>query len=118
MKDEKQGIFDSAKNVKLVLRLLYVGCLLLFILDFIIHRHSVHNWEKIWGFYPLYGFVSCVVLVIVASWMRPFLIRDENYYADEGSHPLNSSEDKKQNERTSVSSKESKDSAGGKHVDD
>jgi ribonucleotide reductase beta subunit family protein with ferritin-like domain len=34
----------------------------------------------LWGFYPLYGFVGCVILVLVATWIRKFLIRDENYY--------------------------------------
>ena len=53
---------------------------MLFILDFIIHRHKVHPWEGLLGFYAVYGFVGCVVLVLVAKWMRTFLMRDEDYY--------------------------------------
>ncbi|MNC99811.1 hypothetical protein D3C83_182230 [compost metagenome] len=40
----------------------------------------MHGWEGVWGFYPAYGFAGCVLLVVVAKWMRTFLMRDENYY--------------------------------------
>lgn len=80
MKPEKQYLFDNEKNVKRVLTILYACCALLLLLDFVIHRHISHSWERLWGFYPIYGFVGCVILVIVATWMRKFLMRDENYY--------------------------------------
>lgn len=80
MNNEKKYIFDDPKNVKRLLNIFYACCVLLFILDFIIHRHVYHSWEFIWGFYPIYGFVGCVVLVLIATWMRTFLMRDEDYY--------------------------------------
>ena len=80
MGNEKKYFFDDPKNVKRILYVLYGCCALLFALDFVIHRHVVHSWENLWGFYPLYGFVGCVVLVLVATWMRTFLMRPENYY--------------------------------------
>jgi len=80
MKDEKKYLFDNPKNVKRLLHILYVCCALLVVLDFVIHRHTMHDLEKLWAFYPLYGFISCVVLVIVATWMRTFLMRSEDYY--------------------------------------
>lgn len=55
-------------------------CGLLFVTDFIYHRHIVHPWEELWGFYAIYGFVSCVVLVLVAKQMRKLLMRKEQYY--------------------------------------
>ena len=76
----KTYIFDNPRNVQRLMRALYVICALLFVLDFIIHRHTEHPWEWIWGFYPVYGFVGCVVLVLVAKWMRTFLMRSEDYY--------------------------------------
>jgi len=82
MKKEKKYIFDNPNNIKRVLYLLYASCALLFAMDFIIHRHVMHSWENLWGFYPIYGFVGCVILVLVATWMRKFLMRDENYYDD------------------------------------
>ena len=83
MKDEKKYLFDHPKNIKRVLYLLYSCCILLFILDFVIYRDVSHSWENLWGFYPIYGFVTCVVLVRVATWMRTFLMREEDYYANE-----------------------------------
>ena len=103
MDNEKKYFFDNPKNVKRLLHVLYGSCLLLFLLDFVIHRHVMHSWEYLWGFYPLYGFVGCVVLVLVATWMRTFLMRSEDYYDHEGLGDLDeqpdsgNSKDKKHN---------------------
>ncbi len=80
MANDKKHIFDNPDNVQRVLYLLYFCCAILFLLDFIIHRHKIHPWEGLLGFYAVYGFVGCVVLVLVAKWMRTFLMRDEDYY--------------------------------------
>lgn len=80
MSDENIRFFDKAENIKKLLRMFYASCILLVALDFIIHRHVYHPLERLWGFYPLYGFVGCVVLVLIAKWMRTFLMRHENYY--------------------------------------
>lgn len=82
MKNDKKHLFDDAKKIKRVLHLLYACCILLFLLDFVIHRHISHSWENLWGFYALYGFFSCVILVLVSTWMRTFLMRSEDYYDD------------------------------------
>ena len=106
MGKEKKYIFDNPKNVKRLLHVLYGSCIVLFLLDFVIHRHVMHSWENLWGFYPLYGFVGCVVLVLVATWMRTFLMRSEDYYDNEGQADLNEqpgtgdSMDKKHNTET------------------
>lgn len=83
MAKEKSYFFDKPKNVQRVLTALYICCAILFVLDFLLHRHSEHPLESLWGFYPLYGFVGCVVLVLVAKWMRTFLMRPEDYYERE-----------------------------------
>ena len=80
MSDEKQHFFDKPGNIRKVLLALYAICGVLLLLDVVVHRHISHSWEWLWGFYPLYGFVGCVVLVLVAKWMRTFLMRDEDYY--------------------------------------
>lgn len=113
MNSEKPGIFDSPKNVKRVLRILYISCIVLVVLDFIIHRHISHSWENIWAFYPLYGFVSCVILVLIASWIRPFLIRGEDYYNDEGL----TEEQKKALNHEAAQKKDSMKEKGADHVD-
>jgi hypothetical protein len=39
-----------------------------------------HPWEGFFGFYALYGFVACVLLVLLAKEMRKLVMRDEDYY--------------------------------------
>ena len=43
-------------------------------------RHAERGWEGWPGFYPMYGFVACVALVLVAKQLRKILMRDEDYY--------------------------------------
>lgn len=80
MSSEKTHFFDKPENIRLVLRVFYALCALLVALDFVVHRHTEFRWEGLPGFYPLYGFVGCVILVLVAKWMRGFLMRAEDYY--------------------------------------
>jgi len=58
----------------------YAVCAIVVVLDLVIHRHEVHSWERIVEFYPLYGFVGIVVLVLIAKFMRRVLMRPEDYY--------------------------------------
>ena len=82
-KENKQYFFDNPKNTKWVMNIFYACCVLVVVLDFVINRHVYHSWENLPAFYPLYGFVGCVVLVVIARWMRTFLMRSEDYYDDE-----------------------------------
>ena len=61
---DKKHLFDDPKNVSRLLNGFYVVCVILFVLDFILHRHTYLDWEKIPGFYALYGFGACVLLVL------------------------------------------------------
>jgi hypothetical protein len=83
MQSEKRHIFDNPANVRRVLRALVAVCALLFLADFVVHRHVQHPWEHLWGFYAIYGFVACVILVLVAKEMRKVVMRDEDYYERE-----------------------------------
>ncbi len=41
-------------------------------------------WDGIGGFYAVYGFLSCVVIIAVAKLLGHYLLyRPENYYRDE-----------------------------------
>ncbi|GLR71985.1 hypothetical protein [Agaribacter marinus] len=79
---EKVSFFDNPKNIKIMMIVFYVLCALLVLLDFVVHRHIYLDFEKIPTFYALYGFVACVVLVVLAKLMRKVVMRDENYYRD------------------------------------
>ena len=78
--NEEPGFFDKPSNITLILRVFYVLCVLLVVLDFVVHRHIYTEFEEIPTFYAIYGFVACVVLVVIAKWMRKFIMRDEQYY--------------------------------------
>lgn len=78
--NNKKHLFDNPKNVKLVIRMLYISCFVLFAMDLVIHRHTVHPWESFTGFYAIYGFLACVILVLLARELRKVVMRDEDYY--------------------------------------
>jgi hypothetical protein len=80
MSSQKTHLFDNPKNVRRVLWGLGIACALALLGDFVIHRHVSHPWEGLWGFYAVYGFVACVLLVLVAKQMRKILMRSEDYY--------------------------------------
>ncbi len=78
--NEKKYFFDKPSNVRRLLGIFYALCVLLVIADFLVHRHIGFSWEKIPAFYALYGFVACVLLVILAREMRKLVMRKEDYY--------------------------------------
>jgi hypothetical protein len=80
MAQEKQHLFDKPENIKRLLGILYLCCALLLVADLFIRRHVTHAWESLWGFYALFGFLACVVLVLLAKQLRKILKRPEDYY--------------------------------------
>jgi hypothetical protein len=85
---EKLHIWDDPRNVRTLIRGFFVLAGLVFLLDIwflFVHKHAsfehgelpIETW---FGFYSVYGFVSCVLLVVVAKQLRRILMRDENYY--------------------------------------
>ena len=81
MNTEKKHIFDKPGNVRKVLYGLF-GCLVLLLaLEPFVHKHSFFAWEKWFGFFAIYGFVACVLLVLAAKYiLRPLVKREEDYY--------------------------------------
>jgi len=77
----KVYLFDQPKNVKRLLWSLYISLALLIIVDFFIPKHPYFPWEEYPSFYATYGFVSCVLLVLVAKYaLRKIVKRSEDYY--------------------------------------
>ena len=81
-KPEKRYLFDNPRNVKALIYALYAACAVLFVLDFVVHRHTEHPIEAWYGFYAIYGFVCCTLLVLAAKELRKLLQRREDYYDD------------------------------------
>ncbi len=86
-RQEEQDFFDRPSNIQWILRIFYGICAFLVVIDFFIHRHIETAAEKLPAFYAIYGFVACVVLVLIANQMRKLLIRDEHYYENTESSP-------------------------------
>lgn len=78
--NEPKDFFDKPENIRKMLKVFYVICGLLVVADFVVHRHIYHDWENIPAFYAIYGFVGCVVLVLIAKEMRKVIMRREDYY--------------------------------------
>ena len=90
IKSEREYFFDKPENLKKFLRVFYGFCIVLVALDIVNLilqstgsgelRHAERSWEGLPTFYSVYGFVACVVLVLIAKQMRKVLMRDEDYY--------------------------------------
>lgn len=82
MTDEKPRFLDKPRNVRLLIRVLYVICAVVFAADFVVHRHIDHPWEELPGFYAVYGLAACVILVLAARELRKLIMRREDHYDD------------------------------------
>ena len=81
MNSDKKHVFDNPKNVNRVLYGLFASLVLLLSLEPFVHKHPYFTWEGWFGFYAIYGFVACVLLVMAAKYiLRPFVKREEDYY--------------------------------------
>ena len=78
--DKKYYPLGDPKNIRRVRLVLYTLCAVSLGAEIFIHRHVDHPWEALPGFYSLYGFVACAILVLVAKEMRKVLMRGEEYY--------------------------------------
>ena len=87
---EKKHMFDNPRNVKRLLTIFFSSVIILLILDVVyiylskehvIERHLTYRWEEYFGFYAFFGFVACVILVLVSKYiLRPLVKRQEDYY--------------------------------------
>ena len=79
--DPKSGRWlERPGSVNKIIWALAVICVVVFGADFFYEKVTHYSWEKAPGFYAFFGFVSCVLLVIAAKWLRKILMRDEDYY--------------------------------------
>ena len=69
-------------RTKAAKRIAYGALILLIVVDFVIPRHEVHFFgDNIRGFWSLFGFIACVLIIIISKWIgRLGLMQDESYY--------------------------------------
>lgn len=70
---------NLSPRLKRGLTVFFVLCFAITLADLVVHKHGDH-WWNFFGFHSLYGFVACVILVLVAAWMRKPLMREEDHY--------------------------------------
>ncbi|MBI5343790.1 MAG: hypothetical protein HZB21_01675 [Deltaproteobacteria bacterium] len=60
----------------------YIALALVFAADFFIQRHhAVFIWDNIPGFSAVYGFISCVLIIVVSKFVgHAWLMKKEDYY--------------------------------------
>ena len=56
------------------------ACLLVVAADLFYQKHAHYGFERWLGFDAVFGFVSCVFLVLAAKRLRRILKRSEDYY--------------------------------------
>lgn len=78
--DPRTYWLDDPKNIKKLIVLLCVISAGLLIVDAFYEKHAYFAAEYLFGFYPVFGVVMCLGVVIVAKLMRAVLQRDEEYY--------------------------------------
>ena len=91
--DSRTYWLDDPKNVRKVILVFFVSCAICVALDFVFmftehgkhlsFHHGELPMEGWFGFYAIYGFVACVLLVLVAKQLRKVLMRSEDYYDHE-----------------------------------
>ncbi len=77
---ERSHIFDNPRNVRRVIYGLCAACALTIVAEFFVDRHVDHPWEAVFGFYAIYGFTACTLLVLTAKELRRVLRRGDDYY--------------------------------------
>ena len=72
-------------NIGKLKKIGYVLLIAVFLSDFFVHReHAFYIWDKIPGWGALYGFVSCVVIILVSKFIghQGGIMKREDYYDD------------------------------------
>ena len=60
----------------------YAVLILILVIDFFIPRHEIHFFgDRIPGFWSLFGFVACILIILISKWIGHLgIMQDENYY--------------------------------------
>ena len=69
-------------RTKTMKRISYAALILIILIDFFIPRHEIHFFgDRIPGFWSLFGFVACILIILISKWIGYLgIMQDENYY--------------------------------------
>ena len=67
---------------KAVKKIAYITLVLIIVTDFFIPRHEIHFiGDGIPGFWSLFGFIACILIILISKWIGHLgIMQDENYY--------------------------------------
>ena len=67
---------------KAVKKIAFIALILIIVTDFFIPRHEIHFFgDGIPGFWSLFGFVACILIILISKWIGHLgIMQDENYY--------------------------------------
>lgn len=70
------------RNIKTTKRIAYGILFLTVLIDLFIPReHTIFTWDHIPGFSAVYGFISCVLIIVVSKVLGHYwLMKREDYY--------------------------------------
>lgn len=73
--------FDHPQNIRRLRLWFYIVLVLLVLPDFFLHKHHLFSVVESWpGFYAMFGFLSCVGIILVSKALGFWLKREEDYY--------------------------------------
>jgi len=72
--------FEESKRARWFHIAFYALLFLSFLMDTFIYKHAGLFFEKLHFFFPLYGFLSCLVIFGITKGVMKFLKRGSDYY--------------------------------------
>ena len=69
-------------RTKTMKKIAYAVLIIIIVMDFFIPRHEIHFFgDKIPGFWSIFGFIACILIILISKWIgRLGIMQDENYY--------------------------------------
>ncbi len=77
-----ENIFENEQRMRTLKWVFYAAMAFFIVLDFIIPRHHLEfPWDRVPGFSSVFGFISCVLIIIVSKALgKLWLQKKEDYY--------------------------------------
>ena len=69
-------------RTKIMKKIAYAVLIIIIIMDFFIPRQELHFFgDEIPGFWSIFGFIACILIILISKWIgRLGIMQDENYY--------------------------------------
>jgi hypothetical protein len=73
---------DELRNVRLLWRVFLAVLALTVLAEFAVDLHPHFGVDSLFGFHAIYGFLACLVMIVVAKALGVLLRRPDHYYED------------------------------------